>query len=330
MFDYMILEQTAKTAYQVVHEQVVSQQTYSWDIPINVIAQEHLATMSSEELDNDWRLNEFFGTIAVINLPQDTERLKRITEELHAVGTYDFEVFEAIDGRKDLQPAIWKKLKKNRLKNPIDKNEKKEILDRLHQGEAGCYMSHYLLIKRTKEAFDNAVNELQNAKSLNDEIAISNATNKVRKYSRILILEDDSGFGIVHEDKTQSSKKGVGILFRKALKTLPKRWDMLYLMSIAQEKTKKISEHIYQLRRSAFANAYVINYTMYAPIISILEQIEDPKIKEVLPLDKAISYRHYLYRVFAIYPSIAFQFDGTSTIDGVATPTLQQHQPIYH
>lgn len=328
MFDNMILENTAKTASPVVHEQLVSQPTYSWEIPIHAIAQEHLETLSSEELDNDWRLSEFFGTIAVINLPQDTERLKRITEELHAVGAYDFEVFEAIDGRKDLKPSIWKKLKKNRLRSPIDNNEKKEILDRLHQGEAGCYMSHYLLIKRTKEAFDRAINELKNAKSLKDEIAISIATNKVRKYSRILILEDDTGFGIVNADNTQSSKKDVGTLFRKALKTLPKRWDMLYLMSIALEKSKKLSKHIYELRRSAFANAYVINYTMYDPIITILERIEDPKIKEVLPLDKAISYRHYLYRVYAIYPSIAFQFDGTSTIDGMITPTLKQHQPI--
>lgn len=320
MFDYIP---------PIVHERLVSRQDYSWDTSPNLIAQKHLATMSPEELDHDWRLNDFFGTIAVINLPQDTARLKRITEELNSIGTYDFEVFPAIDGRKDLDPSIWTKLKKNRLGNNIAEGEKKNTLDRLHQGEAGCYMSHYLLIKRTKEAFDSATNELKNAVAHNDEFAISNATDKVRKYSRILIFEDDNGFGIVNKKKSKSSKKNSGTLFRKALKELPKQWDMLYFMCAAHQKTQTTSTHLRQIKRSVFANAYAVNHTMYDPIISILKQIEDPEITEVLPLDKAISYSHYLYHVYAIYPSITFQFNGISTIDSTSTPTLTQCQPIH-
>lgn len=323
MFDFLPPQQT------IVHEQLVALQDYSWDSPPNLVAQEHLATMSPEELDLDWRLNDFFGTIAVINLPQDTFRLKRITEELNAIGTYDFEVFPAIDGRKELDPAIWMKLKKNRLGNNIEANEKKNILDRLHQGEAGCYMSHYLLIKRTKEAFDNAINELKNALALNDPFALSDAKHKVRKYSRILIFEDDNGFGIVKKKKSKSSKKNLGTLFRKAIKELPKKWDMLYFMCAAHQKTQFTSTHLRQIKRSVFANAYAVNHTMYEPIISILKQIEDPEITEVLPVDKAISYNHYLYHVYAIYPSITFQYNGTSTIDSTFTPTLTQCQPIH-
>ncbi|MBA3816065.1 MAG: glycosyltransferase family 25 protein [Parachlamydiaceae bacterium] len=327
MFDFIPSENCMMSANPIVHEQLVNQQTYSWDLPFTHIAQEHLDTMSPEELDNNWHLSDFFGTVAVINLPQDTARLDRITKELNAIGTYDFEVFPAIDGRKDLDPSLWMKLKKNRLSN-IDAKEKKNILDRLHQGEAGCYMSHYLLLKQTKEAFDRAQNELKSAKYVMDELAILNATNKVRKYSRILILEDDSGFGVVNAAMSNSSTKNLGLLLREALKTLPRNWDMLYLMCAPHEKTKKISPHLYKLKRSVFANAYVVNYTMYEPILSTLKQIEDPEINEVLPVDKAISRLHYKYNVYAIYPSLAFQFDGVSTIDSISNPKLKQCQPI--
>lgn len=328
MFDFLPPENAATPTAPIVHEHPVGLRNLSWDIPLRQIAREHLANMSSEELDNDWRLNEFFGTVAVINLPQDTERLERITQELHAIGTYDFEVFPAIDGRKDLGAAIWMKLRQNRLKNDISSNEKTKILERLHQGEAGCYMSHYLLIKRTKEAFDHAVSELKDAISASDEFAIFNAKNKVRKYSRILILEDDNGFGIVNKAKSESSKNNAGIMLRKALQALPRRWDVLYLMCAAHQKTTAASEHLYKIKRSVFMNAYAVNYTMYDSIIAVLQAIEDPGIEEVLPVDKAVSNIHYLHRVYAIYPSIAFQFNGISTIDSTSTPTLTQCQPI--
>lgn len=327
MFDF-IPQEVSTHLYPTAHELIVNQQ-YPWDIPLNAIAEEHLATMTKEELDSDWRLNEFFGTIAVINLPQDKKRLVRITKELNAVGTYEFEVFPAIDGRKDIDPSIWSKFTLNRLGNNIPKNEKQSALDRLHQGEAGCYMSHYLLIKRTKDAFDKAINDLKNAETLNDELMIKEAIAKVHKYSRILILEDDNGFGIVNpKKKTKSSRNNSGTLLREAIKTLPKAWDMLYLMCAAHQKSQKISEHLYQIKRSAFANAYVINYTMYDPILAILAQIEDPSVKEVLPLDKAISYNHFLFNVYAIYPSIAYQYNGISSIDSTSKPTLTQCQPI--
>lgn len=324
MLDYIPTE-IKMSISPILHEQVVNGQY--WDTPLNVIAAEHLTTMTAEELDNDWRLGDFFGTIAVINLPQDTTRLERITKELNDIGTYDFEVFPAIDGRKELDPSLWMKIKHTRSGN--ETKDDKKSLDRLHQGEAGCYMSHYLLIKRTNEAFDTAILELQNALSLNDQFAVSNAKSRVKKFSRILILEDDNGFGIVNTKKTKSSKKNLGTLFRKALKTMPKTWDMLYMMCVAQEKTKVTSKYLRQIKRSAFANAYVVNFTMYKPILSILKQIEDPTVTEVLPVDKAISYKHYLYKVYAIYPSIAFQYNGMSSIDSSTTPTLTQFQPVH-
>lgn len=322
MFDYIPQEPMSTFNTLIVHEQIISKPN-EWDIPLYTIAQKQLKTMTPDELDADWRLNDFFGTIAVINMPQDTARLERITGELNGIGTYDFEIFPGIDGRT-LDPAIWQKFKLNRLKH---KNKDFNNFDRMHQGEAGCYMSHYLLIKQTKEAFDRALEELQLAKAAHDRLAISNATEKVRKYSRLLIFEDDNGFGIVNEKKTKSSKTNAGVLFRKALKELPKDWDILYLMCIALEKSEKTSKHIRRIKRSAFANAYVINHKFYEPLIAILQQIEDPTVSEVLPVDKAISHKHYLFHAYAIYPSIAFQYNGVSTIDETSSSSLTQFQP---
>lgn len=326
MFDYLPHE-TIDISSPIVHESVVAKNVSSWDISLSSMAKLHLATMSDEDLDKDWRLNEFFGTIAIINLPNDTERLTRVTEELISIGTQEFEVFPATNGRKDLPASIWTKLYHNR--NDIDTKlpEGKLALERLHQGEAGCYMSHYRLVQSIKIAFDTALKQLKKARAIQNPQAIAEAKNMVRKYSRILILEDDNGFGIVNEEKKTSSKVGCGRLLRQAIKDLPDNWDMLYITSSAHEKTKKVARHLYKLKRSVFLNAYVINYTMYDPIIDTLKQIEDPLISQVWPVDKAISKIHYRYNVFAIYPSIAFQYDGKSSIDSTHTYKLRQGQP---
>lgn len=42
----------------------------SWDIPLGQIAQEQLDSFSPEELDRDWKLTAFFGTVTAINMLQ--------------------------------------------------------------------------------------------------------------------------------------------------------------------------------------------------------------------------------------------------------------------
>lgn len=323
MFDYLPPE-NLNVSVPVVHERMVSLD-HSYEMPsLNSIAKAHLKTMTRKELDNDWKLNEFFGSIVVINLPHDTERLSRIIEELHQVGVHDFEIFPAINGRQDVDEAIWRKFKHTDLRKPEDK----EALDRLHKGEAGCYLSHYRVIQNIKNSFENALWQLNEAIKSNNQEGIKQATKLAQKYSRVLILEDDNGFGIVDEDKISSSKTGVGYLLRQALLEIPDKWDMLYLMCAPHEKTKSYSPHLYRLKRSVFLNAYVVNYTMYVPIINALKKIDDPKVKKIYPVDKAISIIHEYFRVYAIYPSIAFQYGGVSSIASTTSEKLTQCQPI--
>lgn len=301
----------------------------TWQISLKEIAKDHLAHMSPEELDADWKLNEFFGTIAIINLPKDTSRLSRTLEELHHIGVHNYDIFPAIDGRKEVSPDIWKKMVDNpRVTFDIHTPDGKLALDRLQQGVAGCYMSHYRLIQYMKASFDLALQQLEIANINRDPQAINQAKDLVRKFSTVLILEDDNGFGIVNANGLTCSKEGTGLLLRKALMELPDNWDMFYLMCAAHEKTKATSSHLRRLRRSVYQNAYVINHTMYEPLIQALKQIEDPLVTSIKPVDKAISAIHHHYKVFAIYPSIAFQYNGISNIDSTTSEKLVQCQPI--
>lgn len=300
-----------------------------WEISLKQTAKKHLTLMSDDELDADWKLNEFFGTIAIINLPKDTERLSRTIGELQHIGVYTYEIFPAIDGRSEVSPHIWQKFVDNpRTTFDINTPEGKLAFDRLRQGIAGCYLSHYYLIQQAKAAFDSALMQLEIAAANRDPLAIDLAKDLVRKYSSILILEDDNGFGIVDSKGASSSKKGVGRLLRQALIEMPDGWDMFYFMCAAHEKTKSTSKHLRRLKRSVFQNAYVINHTMYEPLIKALKQIEDPLIRTMKPVDKAISFIHHQHKVFAIYPSIAFQYNGISNIDSNTSDKLGQWQPI--
>ncbi|MBA2727527.1 MAG: glycosyltransferase family 25 protein, partial [Parachlamydiaceae bacterium] len=248
MFDYVHSE-NLETIPQIVHERIVESKgivyQYSWNTPLHIIADSQLKTLENREINNNWHLGDFFGTIAVINLPTAKERLERITQELHQIGTKSFKVFKAIDGRNDLDQAIWNKMYHNRERINTSTEEGLLALEFVHKGEAGCYMSHYTLIKQVKEAFDSAMNNLELAKINSDFSAIRQAEKELRQFSRVLVLEDDAGFGIIRGLKSKGSKKDVGRLFRKALKELPENWDMLYFIAAPQTKIEKISKHLY-------------------------------------------------------------------------------------
>jgi hypothetical protein len=299
-----------------------------WDTPLRYYAEQHLLRMSDEELDKDWKLNDFFGTIVVINLPQARERLEKITHELLGVQTKLFKFFPAIDGSKDLDPSFGKKFHNNI--HHIDKKSEKGRLaiKKQHQAQAGCYMSHYKLIRTIKESFDMTMAEFLEAKLTLDEEKIKQAESKLRQSSKVLILEDDSGFGILNKERTTISKKGVGKLLREALKELPNDWDLLYFVVQAIEPTIKHSPHLYQLKRSWSAAAYAVNYTMYDSLVGYLKKIEDPAITNLQPVDNEISSIHHLYKVYAIYPSIVFNQAGSSYITD-KNWSLWQGQPVF-
>ncbi len=299
---------------EIIYENVINKryEQYEWESPLQMIAESHLESMTQQEMDKDWGLNDFFGTIAVINLPSSTERLKNVTEELHNIGTTSFTVFEAINGRKDVDVSIWSKFHSNREGYDKKTEEGRNALDGLHQGEAGCYLSHYTLIKRMSESFELAMQELASIKLLGDEEAIQNAEKNVRQYCRVLIFEDDSAFGIIKNKKILRS--GLGCVLRKALKELPTKWDMFYLMALTDRFKVKYSPYLYKLKKSACASAYAINHTMYKTLIDQLKKIEDPKVTRILPVDNAISSIHHLHKVFLVSPTLTYQQVGKSEI----------------
>ncbi len=315
----MIVDFPAKmteTSPSIVHEYCVvvkKDKEQQWNIPLSTIAKKHLKTLNDEELDRDWMLEDFFESIFVINLPSAQARLQKISKELHKIGTKDFQVFSAIYG-KDLDRSIWNKLFKNLHHIDITTEEGRAALERVHQGQAGCYLSHYTIIKQMNASFESALKEFRKAKGKNDRVAVKIAQKKLRKYSRVLILEDDTGFGFLDEEKKKVSLKGVGKHLRKALKELPENWDMLYFIVNPVQPAKRVSPLLFKLKLSWCLNAYAINYRMYRPLIEHLKKIEDPEVEKIEPVDKEIALLHKSHKVYAIFPSIAFSHGGTSHI----------------
>lgn len=293
------------------------------------LAQNDLKTMSDDSLDSNWKLHEFFGTITVINLTRATERLKKVTNELQQVGTPAdrFELFTAIDGQL-LDDATWQKIRSNREFINTKTAHGRRVFEKVRRGEAGCYLSHYRLICKMKEAFDNAVAELTLAEAANDSKALKNARRNVRKYSRVLILEDDCGFGFVDKKKNTASRVGTGRVLRKALMQVPNDWDMLYFVVFPTESTTKIATNLYQIGNSWSAVCYAINHTMYDALIDHLKGIEDPLVKKVMPVDNAMSFIHHQHNVYAVFPSLAYHEKGDSQISPNPLKKKWQGQPV--
>ncbi len=313
-----------------VHEVVVdSRDELSWNIPLSVIASRHLSTMSDQELDEDWKLNDLFGTIMVINLPRSKERRVKVIQELDQIGTQAYEIFPAIDGRTDIPSWIWQKFQGNREHYNIKTAKGKEQLNKLHQGEAGCYMSHYTIIKNIKEAFDEALADFNTAVKEQNEQAIEEAEKRLRKYSRVLILEDDVGFGIITE-KRDVSKYGTGRVLREALSVLPDSWDILYFFCLLREPAKQISPYLCKIGNSWCLTAYAINHSMYGPLVDALKKIEDPSVTFVEAVDEEISVIQHKYETYLINPSIAFVQSEVSEISGREKHPLWQPQPFFY
>ncbi len=307
----------------------LQQDNFSFTFPtISSIAVSHLKTMDDESLDLDWKLDEFFESIFVINLPQATTRLANITKQLNDIGVYQFEIFKGIDGRKEVDESIWRKFYTNRDHFDLKTEEGRRNLDLLHQGEAGCYLSHYKVIEKVKNAFDAAMSEMKLAAKNNDKEAYQTAYSEAKKYSRVLILEDDCGFGTIIDDEIV--KFGAGVKLRKNLRDLPSNWQMLYFVVGILEPTERVNKHIYKIYNSWSLACYAVNYTMYDELVAHLKKIEDPLVQKILPVDNEISSVHYKYNIYAMYPALAYHGTGKSQISPIMkTQKYWQGQPIY-
>lgn len=289
-----------------------------WEIPLSEIATKHLETMSPMELDSDWRLNEFFGQIYVINLPEATKRLKRLKIEFEKIAC-NFKIFTAIDGRKSVDKEIWNKF----YLDLHDVGKKEGGLERLHQSQAGCYLSHYKIILKVKKAFEQALQDFKSAKAEEDPEKMDQSIASLRKFSRVLIFEDDVGFGTINSDVV--SMRGVGQILRKALITLPEDWDLFYFQVIPCQPVIRINPHIRKLGKTWGLIAYAVHYTAYQDIINHLKKIEDPSCNQILPVDDELSFLHDSHNAYAIYPSIVFHQAGVSTITDLEGKRSQSH-----
>src|SRR5262249_15944479 len=132
--------------------------TISADIDHQKIALEQLHSMSDHELDHDLKLQDFFGSIYVINLPHATTRLERMTRELNKVGVYDFVVWRAVNGRnpEEVPEALWRKMSLNWRVLDLSTSDGEQKLARQFQGETGCYLSHFRLLQHVKKQYDLA------------------------------------------------------------------------------------------------------------------------------------------------------------------------------
>lgn len=291
------------------------------------LAQQQLNTMPPDQLDNNWNINDFLGHVYVINLKKDTERLKSIRSNFDKIGGCNFERFEATNGI-ELSENVWNRVDDNSWGLPEG-----EKLNRQHMRQAGVFMSHYSVIKNANEKYLLAQKQLQESQAslttakTDQEIDVAKknievAENQVREYSRILILEDDTGFGFV--DKTHANKpavvnmKGAGVEFRKVMKELPENWDMLYLNAVDRFKWMKYifpshSERLNRLNAGLLANAIAINSKAYPTILNALSKIDNPKLF-FKPVDHEYGYLNSLLVAITPKKPLAYQMAGCSTI----------------
>ncbi|MCE5318048.1 MAG: hypothetical protein LLG04_11915 [Parachlamydia sp.] len=302
----------------------------TFDIP--VIAARQLTTMSNEEMDNDLSLNAFFGSVYVIHLPQAEERLKRLLENFREIGIKDFVLFPACDGKRELPGEITSKMYSLwGSQGNLATIEKIRAIENQQKAEAGCFMSHFRVIQEIKTKFEEALVSYERAKLQGKHEAMDGLAKEVRRYSSVLILEDDNAFGFLAEDKKTTTLKGCGLLLRLALMEMPKQWHMLYFMAQSQFPSQFIGRFLRRICGTKGANAYAVHYPFYAQLVEHLGAIEDPAVKVIYPLDHQLSQLHPDYVCLAITPSIAYQTAGFSSIHSkMITESRQARGDVDH
>lgn len=296
------------------------------------LAVEALRKMSDEEMDKNWQLDKFFGAVRVINLDRDKQRMAAFRQNSGTVGLTEgrYERFRGCDGRKELDRSVWNRMKSNYRCIFTLTAKGRAKLDRQHMGQIGCYMSHYLLIKETAENYEAAKKELSllNQDPGATEEQIKDAEAKVKKYSSVLILEDDNEFGmILPKDVTVKSWRGVvfsdklthrgaGRVFYEAMRDLPEDWDMLYFMAQPYQKARSThSKRLKKLKEADCLNAYAVNACMYPKLLKQLGKIEH-ETASLRPVDTEIKKLHRKSNCYVVTPALAVQDGRGSSING--------------
>ncbi len=281
------------------------------DIPCinqSEVANEELRELSSEELDSNWNLHNYFGHIKVITTNTESERFKRFEAEVKKIGQdlKNYKIVRGVNG-STLHHSIWTRMVRWQTEHLLPE----ELVKRL-QGQTACFLSQYKAIKNTFQKFRSAVNKLNSilAKKHVSPLALHRATKKVRKYSSLLIIEDNTGFGSVTGSHS-ADIKNFGTLFRKAMRELKPGWDLFYFMTMSDGEL--VSCNLAKIHYGMTTKCYAINYTMYERILQALEIITMDN-KELKPVDHEIASLHQSCNAYASVPSLAYRFASESLV----------------
>jgi len=263
---------------------------------IHKIAASHLHTMTPDELDADWKLLDFFGHIKVVGR-EGSERDLVMQKEFGKIGLKkgDYEYSDPVDG------SIQDESLKNKVVSWSYKNEKGR------NGVLGCTLAHYNLILDTKSKYDAAV------KAFEQDPESLKARSEVKKYSSVLIMEDNCAFGIL-DGQTPILKK-VGKQFREVMQSLPLDWDMFYLMLMTIPviySSKKISKLLCKSSFGFTTKCFAVNHTAYDRVIKgFKDEIESRAIR---PADHITGDLHGKLNVYAPIQSLTYRIASMSQV----------------
>ncbi len=226
------------------------------------LAIKELKEMGLEEQNRDYHLLKYVGHARIINLDRDHLRLTGANEHFAKIGVAPggVERFPAVLGR-ELPREIWDRFP-NPPNYPLDTPEKIAGIDKWHQSQAGCYMSHYRIIQeskmnhtKAKDDYERIQQELTALKKQNPtyhlplgsahvkakihqlDQELAEALERIKRFSSVLVMEDDNRFGrVLDKVKKETTLENVGVVFRQVMKELPDDFDMLFLASITSEK----------------------------------------------------------------------------------------------
>lgn len=145
-------------------------------------------------------------------------------------------------------------------------------LSRKERAQFACALSHRTLIQRAAE----------------------------RGYPNILIFEDDAEFA---PDFLR--------LFFEHFPDIPPKWDALYFGGIYRGERRPVAGRVYQLLDTLASHAYVINHTLYQPLLARSAELLGKKTWDVMLWDMQRQAR-----VFGIIPALIWQRPDYSDIEG--------------
>jgi len=302
------------------------------------LANENLKTKSKEVLDRDWNLSRYFGHVRVMNLPWDEESFQKITdpeerrkrvednkarwqivtESLREVGCNSYERFSSVVGI-NLPERLWRRMDHNYKNFDRSTPEGQKKFEGLSKGQTGCYMSHYRIVKEANENWEQAKADYAQIQSQIDtpsnesDLAVLNqklveAQERIKKYSSVLILEDDNRFGRVLDPvkKTYTLEK-VGRVFHKAMSELPLNYEIFFLAACPSHlEAVAHTPHIRKFLDGVELNAYAVHSRFYKTLILQLEKIETEE-GPLTAVDKEIPKTMPEAHVFMSAPPVAFQ-----------------------